>query len=74
MSTPQSCPVLQDTHQIQGLTHDLARTFRKLRRDLINCQKCPNYDDCQVLKEFNSLIQTAIDEAASEWEISRGAG
>jgi hypothetical protein len=62
------CPVLQDTHQIQGLTHDLAKTLRKLRRDLAACQRCPNYDNCQVLKDFNSMVQTAISDVSMEWD------
>ncbi len=65
------CPVLQDTHQIQGLSHDLAKTLRKLRRDLAACRKCPNYDNCQVLQEFNSLVQTALTEVAAEWDYTQ---
>jgi hypothetical protein len=65
------CPVLQDTQQIQGLAHDLAKTLRKLRRDLNACRKCPNYDNCQVLKDFNNLVQTALEEVASEWDYSK---
>lgn len=67
MTTIPRCPILQDTHQIQGLSHDLTRTLRKLRRDLLACQKCPNYDNCQVLKDFNSLVEIAITEASEEW-------
>jgi hypothetical protein len=62
------CPVLQDTRQIQGLSHDLARSLRKLRRDLNACEKCPNYDNCQVLKEFNNMVNTALSEVSAEWD------
>lgn len=64
------CPVILDTRQIQGLSHDMTKIFSKLRRDLNNCKKCPNYDNCQVLKDFNSLVQTAIDEISDEWKPS----
>jgi hypothetical protein len=62
------CPVLQDTRQIQGLSHDLAKSIRKLRRDLDKCSKCPNYDNCQVLKDFNNMVNTALGEVADEWD------
>jgi|WetSurMetagenome_2_1015567.scaffolds.fasta_scaffold756183_2 hypothetical protein len=62
------CPVLQDTRQIQGLSHDLTKSLRKLRRDLAACRKCPHYDNCQVLKDFNNMVQTALAEIAGEWD------
>jgi hypothetical protein len=65
------CPVLQDTQQIQGLAYDLNKTLRKLRRDLSACRKCRNYDDCQVLKDFNSIVQSVLSEVASEWDYSQ---
>ena len=68
MSTIPGCPVLQDTHQIQGFSNDMTKTMRKLRRDLANCKRCTTYEDCQVLKEFNSMVQNAIDEVSAEWE------
>jgi len=71
MSIMPGCPVLQDTHQIQGLSHDLAKVLRKLRRDLISCHKCPNYDNCQVLQDFNNIVQTALGEVADEWDYSK---
>jgi hypothetical protein len=46
----------------------MAKAMRKLRRDLANCQKCPGYDNCQVLKDFNTLVQTAIEEVSAEWD------
>ena len=68
MTTITGCPILQDTHQIQGFSNDMAKAMRKLRRDLANCQKCPGYDNCQVLKDFNTLVQTAIEEVSAEWD------
>jgi hypothetical protein len=65
------CPVLKDTRQIQGLSHDLTKTLRKLRRDLRACEACILYDNCAVLKEFNALVQTALSEVASEWDYTQ---
>jgi hypothetical protein len=71
MTTPvPGCPIVQDTRQIQGLSRDLIKTLRKLRRDLLACVKCPNYNNCQVLKEFNSQVEAALDEVAHEWDYS----
>jgi len=71
MNTRTSCPVLEDTHQIQGLTHDLTKTMRKLRRDINNCNKCPAFEECQILKEFNALVQQAIQEVNAEWDMTQ---
>ena len=67
MTTPAGCPVLQDTRTIQGLSHDLERAIRKLRRDLQLCEACPSYDDCTVLKEFNAMVHEVISEVSDEW-------
>jgi len=39
------CPILKDIEKVQGFSKDLIRALRKLRRDLDDCQKCPNVDD-----------------------------
>ncbi len=70
MTTTPACPVLQDTQHIQGLSHDLTKALRKLRRDLTRCEQCPSYDDCPILKEFNSQVQAALDEVSAEWDYS----
>lgn len=71
MNIQLTCPVLEDTHQIQDLSHDLTKTMRKLRRDLACCVKCPSYDECGVLKDFNAMIQQAIQEVNAEWDLTQ---
>jgi hypothetical protein len=71
MTIPTNCPVQQDTQQIQGLTHDLTKTMRKMRRDVANCIKCSNYEECQVLKELDNMIQQAIQELNDEWTLTQ---
>jgi hypothetical protein len=66
---PQDCPILEDTAHLQGLSQDMLRTLRKLKRDLRNCEKCACVYDCPVLKEFNASVQTAIQEVLDEWNL-----
>ncbi len=67
MNTLTPCPILQDTQQIQGLSHDLTKSIRKLRRDLRKCQSCPSFEDCPTLKEFNSIVDAAILATPARW-------
>lgn len=66
-----NCPVLQDTTQIQGLSKDLTKTMRKLRRDIAKCIKCSSYEDCPTLKGFNAMIQQTIQEINDEWGLTQ---
>jgi hypothetical protein len=66
--TPSNCPVLEDTARISGLSHDLVRTLRKLRRDLLACRKCSCFEACPILADFNSKVQLAISEVSDEWD------
>lgn len=66
--TAASCPIIQDTRQIQGLSHDLTRVLRKLRRDIQKCRDCPSFDNCATLREFNSAVTIALDEVSGEWD------
>jgi hypothetical protein len=68
---PEDCPVQQDTALIQGLSKDLTKTMRKLRRDVANCVKCAAFEDCPFIKEFNTLVQEVIQEINDEWERTR---
>jgi cell division FtsZ-interacting protein ZapD len=70
MQKPFSCPVLDDTVSIQSLSTDLAKTMRKLRRDLRACADCPGVDECQVLQSFNSQVTAAIHEVIQEWDLT----
>ena len=68
--TPSDCPVLEDTSRISGLSNDLVRTLRKLRRDLQACKKCACVDACPILADFNSKVQLAVSEVADEWNLN----
>jgi hypothetical protein len=61
------CPILDDQARINDLSEDLVRAMRKLRRDLDACNRCPAYESCPILMEFNAAVQTAIQEINDEW-------
>jgi hypothetical protein len=61
------CPIPKDTNFVISTTKELIKSMRKLRRDLIHCQDCENVDGCQLRLNFQSMIDTAIDEVNQEW-------
>ena len=72
MNTLTGCPVQIDIHIIQDLSKDLTKTMRKMRRDVANCEKqCPAFEECQVLKDLNAMIQQAIQEVNTEWDLTQ---
>ena len=70
MQIPDNCPVQEDTTQITELSKDLTKYMRKLRRDIANCVKCPIYEECPVLSNFNTIIQETIQEINAEWDLT----
>jgi len=67
---PLSCPILDDTATIKTLSLDLAKTIRKLRRDLESCKTCICVEDCPVLQNFKSTVGIAISEVTQELELT----
>ncbi len=49
---------------------ETTRAMRKLDRSLDNCQRCENYDDCPVLREFQSSFHTAVAELTEELDLN----
>ena len=78
---PPSCPIYGDVAALTGLSRDMLRTLRKLRRDLKACEDCPNYDPdmsgnhrCVFLSEFQTQANAAINEVWEEWNQVAGSG
>jgi hypothetical protein len=78
---PPSCPIYgdiaADVAALTGLSRDMLRQLRKLRRDLKACEECPNYDpglsgnrQCPFLSEFQAQTNAAINEVWEEWNQS----
>jgi len=65
------CPVCHDARRISTLSKDMIRAIHKLRRDLKACASCPvEADECPILQNLNSQLQTAIQEVVDEWSLS----
>jgi hypothetical protein len=67
---PEGCPILAGADQVRELSNDLAKTMRKLRRDLNLCSRCPAFEGCGLLKELNAVVQAALDQIMDEWDLS----
>jgi hypothetical protein len=76
INLPASCPIYDevaaDVVALTGLSRDMLRTLRKLKRDLVACGECPNYDgrQCPFLSEFQAQTNAAINEVWEEWNMA----
>ncbi len=68
--TPETCPVSKDTKEFTGLSSEMLRILRKLKRDLKNCPSCDYFEDCPTLKAFNSSVAAAIATVNEEWNLT----
>jgi len=68
--TPPGCPILEDVTRFERDSRNLRRTMRKLRGDLNACRDCPSGADCEILKNFHSKINAAIQEISEEWNLT----
>ncbi len=66
--TPETCPVKKDTQAMTGLSAEMQRTLRKLKRDLRRCPACEFVENCPTLKAFNSTVDAAILAVNEEWQ------
>ncbi len=66
---PEHCPILAESERVRDLSNDLAKTMRKLRRDLNKCARCPAFEGCAVLKDLNTVVQAALDQVMDEWDL-----
>ncbi len=72
MIDPNHCPVKKDYQRLTGLSKDMVKTIRRLRRDLKACASCTlDPDDCPIRQNLNDSIQTALQEVIDEWQLSQ---
>ena len=57
--------------EIGGLSAQIIRGIRQLRRLQRVCRKCPDQLNCSILAEANAQIHAALAEIAEEWSIKR---
>ena len=62
-----NCPIREDTDKIAATSKVFIRQMGKLRGDLLRCKKCPTHGTCWLIKNYNSLVNTAILELNEEW-------
>ena len=65
-----NCPIQQDADHVISTTQELARSMRKLRKDLIRCDACENSAACQLRSTFHAVIDAAIDAVNQEWNVT----
>ena len=69
-STTIPCPVHITANLAKDQAQDLSKTVRKLGRQVESrCQQCEALDDCPVLQELSSTINTALAEVVDEWNL-----
>lgn len=66
-SNDSKCPVIINAEDALEKAKDLNKAFRKLRKSLTLCHDCENQDDCPILRDLDSQINTALDELMEEW-------
>ena len=64
---PEQCAVLIQAEVVLERATSLRSAVNKLRRDLRRCDDCANREECLPLREFNSQINTALEDLAVEW-------
>jgi hypothetical protein len=65
----KECPILADQGEILSAAAELTRLVRRLKRHRALCQQCEGLDNCQVLSNLSSIITSAIQEVADEWNL-----
>lgn len=72
LSLPPSCPIYGDVAAISGLSRDMRRQLRKLKRDLQACDSCAQMDNghCPFLDSFQSQVNAAITAVTEEWNLA----
>jgi hypothetical protein len=66
----QNCPIKKDAVDAANLGSEMLKTMRRLRRELLRCPRCPDFDDCPVLAEFRATIDEVLWELYEEWGLS----
>ena len=69
-----SCPILDGQERLAGISVDMRRTLRQLRRDLLACRSCAHVTDCPVLAQFQAVVESALQEVWDEWNSGQATG
>jgi hypothetical protein len=64
----QDCPILDSLQETLCSVYQVQKNLSMLRRRLRRCKRCQG-KDCQVLAEFNQMVDQALIEVGREWGI-----
>ena len=65
----KNCPIQKEAEDAANLGSEMLKTMRRMRRKLLRCPKCPDFDDCPVLAEFRKSIDEVLRELYEEWDL-----
>lgn len=68
---PAACPIAPDVAAIIKASTSLRTALKKLRRDLVYCQQCPNSHLCKNYTTYQETVHRAINAVAQEWTQSQ---
>lgn len=61
------CPVARQANNVVRSSKETLRAIRRLRRSLLECQRCPAFVDCELREQFNQEVDVVIAEILDEW-------
>jgi hypothetical protein len=65
-----NCPVKKDAEEAAKHGGEMLKAMRRLRRQIQNCPRCPDYEDCPLLAEFNATVDQVLEELYEEWGLN----
>jgi hypothetical protein len=63
------CPIAAGVRQVVDLFGDLTKALRTLRRDLIACARCAQFDHCSLQSAFQADVTATINQVMEEWDL-----
>ncbi len=68
------CAIKESTGKIAAASKDILREMSRLGREMKRCKKCPQRAICELVYQFNSVVNNAIGELVDEWRERGQAG
>jgi hypothetical protein len=63
----QHCFIQQEANDVLKTSRVTLRALRRLRQSLLNCEICPEIEQCELRENFNAQIDLVIAEINEEW-------
>ena len=65
----ENCPAKGAMEECEEVGDETLKSLRKLRRDMMNCPLCPDYEGCPVLAQFHAAVEQVLLEIYEEWDL-----